>query len=353
MRVTHMIHRIARMGLGAMAALNMLVVLPLSPVLTGYRSQPQAEADLTWDFEQGNLGDWVVAGQAQAISDGIDPLTDDAMRSVAQGSYAAMIGDAIPWGVSGAQHSSITRIVTVPQADSKPVLQFSYAVVANDPPDHPETAKPYFQLEVRDLTTGELLPVSNFKYTSQTSQEWFLGRPPNDQSLSQQSFSQISGDRWIFAPWRHETVDLSDHIGHQLQLQFAVRDCDPRGHPAYGYLDAIHLGAARSVPALPTLSKQAVPAGAPPAPSLLQTVSTPLEQWNLWPTCLLLPLLLGLGLAVAYFFRPQRVLPANNNDLSTEQTRQPNGAWTGAAGSTWQDQSRLLDGGDQPQGNQK
>lgn len=353
MRATHMMHRLARVCVGGMTALSMLVILQPAQMIPNVSTQAQTEAGLTWDFEDGSLGDWLVVGQVQTIGDRIDPLTDDAMRSVSQGTYAAMIGDAASWSSGGAKLSSIERTLIVPQADGKPVLQFSYAVVANDPPDHGETAKPYFQLEVRDLTTGELLPVSNFKYTSQTSQEWFLGRPPDDQRLSQLGFSQLSGDRWIFAPWRHETVDLSRYIGHQLRLQFAVRDCDLGAHAAYGYLDAIHVGPALSAPLLPSLSKQAVPAGAPPTPNLIQTASTSIERWSLWPSCLLVPLLFALALALAYYFRPRRILPATNTDLPMDQARPPSGTWTNTVGSSWQDPIKPLNSGEPPQGSQK
>jgi hypothetical protein len=195
-----MMHRIAGVALGGIAAVGLLASLQPQQAFMIQTVHAQDEARQIWNFEDGSLGGWSSAGQVQTIPDGIDPLTDDAVRSVAEGRYSVMIGDSIPWSVRGDQFSSIQRTATVPQADGKPLLQFSYTVVANDPPAQAETVKPYFQLKVRDPTTGDVLPVSNFKYNSQTSQEWFLGRPPADQSLSQHGFIQLRGDRWIFIP---------------------------------------------------------------------------------------------------------------------------------------------------------
>lgn len=259
----------------------------------------QSSDALTWDFEAGTVGDWQTSGQVQVITDTIDLLTDSAMHSVAQGKYSVMVGDATPWGYGGDQFSSIEHTIQIPHID-KPVLQFSYAVVANDPPSHPDTDKPYFQVQVRDLTAGDVLPVSDFKYTSQTNQEWFLGQPPANTSLSQSSFYQIAGDRWVFIPWKHEKVDLAGRSGHQLLVNFTVRDCNPQAHAAYGYVDNIHVGQEETLPALPALVKQPVPAGPPPGAGLLAGTLNFTEQTHIWPWCLL-PLLL-IPLALLWYF---------------------------------------------------
>lgn len=164
MRATHMLHRIAGAALGGIAAVSLLASLQPPQAFMIQTAHAQDEAGQTWNVENGSLG-WGLAGQVQTIPDGIDPLSDDAMRSVAQGQYSVMTGDSSPWAEGGDQFGALER-TTVPQSDGKPMLQFSSAVVANDPPAHAEPAKPYFQLEVRDLTTGDVLPVSNFKQWS-------------------------------------------------------------------------------------------------------------------------------------------------------------------------------------------
>jgi len=298
----------------------------------------------SWDFENGSLSDWTTTGQVQIIGASIDQLTDGHMTNVAQGQYSLRVGDDVPWAESGDQFSTVERTMVVPQADGKPVLQFSYAVVADDPPAHDEIDKPFFRVEVRDLTRGDVLPVGNFKYTSQISKEWFLGRAPNGQGISQSGFSQLSGDRWVFIPWKQEVVDLSDRIGNQVQIIFTVRDCNPTAHAAYGYLDNISLGAKVTPPPLPALIGQPIPAGPPPAPTLLQQSATWLERYGFWPWCLLLPFLLLLLAAGIWLFRRSRVVPATGENASTRQQRtrelrNPTSRDSGAGAGNWRDES--------------
>ena len=302
-------------------ALVVLSMVGPSDRLNVRRAAAQAGDALTWDFESGGLGDWIAGGQVQVVTDFIDPLTDNSMHAVAQGQYAVMVGDPIPLSKAGDQFSSLERTIQIPQDDSS-VLLFSYAVVANDPPAHPEEQKPYFELQVRDLTTGKLLPVSDLKYTSQTNQEWFLGRPPTDQSFSQSGFSQFGGDRWVFIPWRNEKIDLAGRAGHQILVRFTVRDCLPRFHAAYGYLDNIYVGPDRSPAVLPSLIKQPLPAGVPPAPGLLSRVANFVEQFALWPWCLLPLVLLPLGLLL-YFASRRRVTPPPLDEVSVSPRPRP------------------------------
>ena len=288
---------------------------------------------LGWDFETGVVNDWQTRGQVQVITDSIDVLTDNSMHSVAQGQYSVMIGDPVAWGYGGDQFSSIERTIQIPQG-AKPILQYSYAVVANDPPSHPDPDKPYFQLQVQDLTTGETLPVSDFKYTSQTNQEWFLGQPPVGTSLSQSSFSQIGGDRWVFIPWKHEKVDLAGRGGHQLLVNFTVRDCNPQAHAAYGYLDNVHVGDEVAQPALPALVKQPQPAGPPPGASLLAGALNVTEQNHIWPWCLL-PLLL-IPLALLWFFLRGRNVTGYDPSRHREEAKKRNPPPSQGPGSSGQ-----------------
>ena len=307
------------------------------------RVYAQSGAALVWDFESGAVGDWQASGQVQVTSDTIDQLTDNAMHSVAQGQYSIMVGDAVPWGERGDEFSVIERTIQIPQI-AKPMLQYSYAVVANDPPSHPETDKPYFQLWVRDLTTAEDLPVSAFKYTSQTNQEWFLGQPPIGTSISQSSFSQIGGDRWVFIPWKNEKVDLTGRGGHQLLINFTVRDCSQTAHAAYGYLDNIRVGPEVVQPALPALVKQPPPAGTPPDAGFLAGPLNVTEQMHLWPWCLL-PLLLLPLLLLAYILTRPRAITAPTHEPSAEKRpRQPtllkpSSRSNESRGASWRDPS--------------
>jgi hypothetical protein len=255
------------------------------------------------DFETGDFSGWITSGDVTVVQDALDPLTDNAMHAVAQGGYSAMVGDQIPWAVKGPQRSTISQKVTVQKlaaGQKRVVLQFSYAVVANDPPSHPEPDKPYFTVTVLDLNTGESLYDTSYVYTSQTSKEWYLGKRP-DQSLPTRGFSTLSGDRWVFVPWRNIEVDLTPRVGHQISLLFEVRDCNPTAHAAYGYLDNIRVGTPMSIK-LPDLTHE------PPRadwvdPNIINNVLLFIETWKIWPWCLLLPILLLLLWLLLLFLR--------------------------------------------------
>lgn len=282
----------------------------------GLRSEVSAQSAFDWNFENGDLSGWTAMGDVAIIGPGIDPQTDSAMEQVAQGQQSLRIGDEIAWGGRGNQFSSVERTVLVPDAGADTVLQFSYAVVANDPP-HAEIDKPFFVLEVRDLTTNETLPIGDFRYSSRTADGWFLGSAPEDQGMLNRGFGQFSGDRWVFIPWRHEVVNLEDRIGHQLQIKFTVRDCNPNAHAAYGYLDNIHVGPTIDLPAVPVLLKTPEKAGAPPEPSFIQSLATYVETNGLWPWCLLLPFLLALAGLLYWFFKRQTGVTVYKGEFDT------------------------------------
>ncbi len=268
-----------------------------------------AQAAVSDNFESGGFGDWTTSGQVSIVGSAIDPQTANGMQTVAQGNYSVRVGDEVAWAVAGDQVSSIEREVVVPSG-GKPVLQFSYAVVANDPPSHDLVDKPNFRLEITDLTTNETLPVGDFKYSSQTSGDWFLGSSPDGLDISQRSFFAFSGDRWVFIPWKHEKVDLGGRGGHQLRIRFVLSDCNPQGHAAYGYFDNIRIGDEVALPSLPALVNTPIPAGVPIDPGFLASFLRWIEQNKIWPlvACLTPLLLLGLlglgGRKVVETYRP-------------------------------------------------
>jgi hypothetical protein len=233
------------------------------------------------DFESGDLSGWVVEGNATVIQDELDSLTENSLHKVGEGKFSAQIGDSTPWGNQGPPRSSIFQEVIVPSSEqNKTVMQFSYAVVANDPPSHHEQDKPLFWIIVRDLTTDEVIYDTDIIYTSQTSGEWYLGSDPNE-TVSQRGFSYLSSDRWVFKPWQPVEVDLSDRVGNHIRLEFVVRDCNLSAHAAYGYLDDIHIGKPKRV-ILPTLEGN--PQLAPfIKPTLKGRLFRTVEKFRLWP----------------------------------------------------------------------
>ena len=211
------------------------------------------------DFESGSLTGWKTIGEVSVTNDYLDPETNESLHSVADGNYAARIGDSTAWQLTGTQQSSIEQVVSLPSTlNDTDIFQFFYAVVANDPPDHPQEDKPRFRVQVVDLNTGRNLIDTDYIYTSQSSGEWYLGRGGIDTLISG-PFYIASNDRWVFKPWTEVKFTLKGLAGHQLKILFEARDCNWGAHPLYGYLDAISIGQPKLVD-LPDLEGNPAPA---------------------------------------------------------------------------------------------
>jgi hypothetical protein len=194
------------------------------------------------NFETGTLDGWKTAGDTAVVTPALDPVTNNSLQMVAEGNYSAKIGDEIPWNGVGNQQSSIEQEVVVPtDVSQNSVLQFVYAVVANDPPDHDIQDKPRFRVDIEDLTDIKVLSDTNYLYTSQSSGDWYLG-VGNNSSIINSPYYALSSDRWVFRPWTEVQIPLAKLAGHHLIIRFEVRDCNLGAHAAYGYLDAVRIG---------------------------------------------------------------------------------------------------------------
>lgn len=256
------------------------------------------------DFELGNLDGWSHDGQVTVVSVGTDASTNNHLQRVAEGQYSAMVGDDVPWMSNDEnQDSYLEQTIQLPQSiASGTVLEFAYAVVANDPPDHPDTDKPRFRVLVSDSNTNKLLLDTEYLYTSQTSKDWYLGAGSTNPVWNQPYYT-LAGDRWVFRPWKLESISLSGLDGHVLTIRFEVRDCNYGAHAIYGLLDGVRIGSPANL-TLPDLQgdpQQAVYVDPPFWAPLLHW----LEQWGIIWLCCLLPILLLLGLLWLFLSRPR------------------------------------------------
>jgi len=290
------------------AFLLVIILVSNTLLLTGDIAAQQPNVLLNGDFETGDLTGWQVTGDVVVVTDSLDTYTVGSLHSVGEGIYAARIGDEIAWAVAGPQMSSIAQEFIVPKSDGlldEVVLQFAYAVVANDPPSHVETDKPAFRVNVVDLTTQEALYDTDVVFTSQTSGKWYLGAGPNGLPLDP-VFAFGSGDRWVFQAWTPVEIDLKGREDHQVRVDFTVRDCNPTAHAAYGYLDAIYVGKPKSVDLAPLEGDpQLAPFLKPNLLGKLFGVGEGLGSlW--WLLCCLLPLILLALLGSLLFWRATR-----------------------------------------------
>jgi hypothetical protein len=107
-------------------------------------------------------------------------------------------------------------------------LSYSFAFVSDYGGHTPEDS-PYFKIEVKDETTGLILPGCN------TSMKF------NNPALASDSmFASVIG--WgsvMYKKWQLYTVDLSSlPIGTAVSVNFEVGSCSQGGHFAYAYVDA-------------------------------------------------------------------------------------------------------------------
>lgn len=256
------------------------------------------------DFETGDLTGWQPAGDLSVVTSGLDELSNSSLQIVANGNYSARIGDEIPWNGGLTQQSSIEQTVTVPSSvGNGDYLQFAYAIVANDPPDHPEADKPRFRVVVLDKTDGKTIYDSEYKYTSQSSSDWYLGG--NDLSqVGSLPYHFAMSDRWVYRPWKQVSIPLEKLAGHQVTIQFEVRDCNYGAHPIYGYLDSVGIGPQTQMQ-LPDLQGNPVKAVYIQAP-FWAPILLLIEKINALWLCILLPLLMLLFLLWLLFRRKQK-----------------------------------------------
>lgn len=312
-----------------------IVLLSIALFFTGAIVAQQPNVLVNGDFETGDLTGWQVTGDVVVVGDSLDTYTVGSLHAVGEGNYAAKIGDEIAWAVAGPQMSSIAQEFVVPKSSGlldKVVLQFAYAVVANDPPSHSEPDKPFFRVNVTDLTTQESLYDTDVVFTSQTSGEWYLGAGPNGLPLDP-VFALGSGDRWVFQAWTPVEIDLKGREDHQVRVDFTVRDCNPTAHAAYGYLDAIHVGRPQPVD-LPPLegNPQLAPFLKPNILGRLFGVGEGLGSlW--WLLCCLLPLLLLLALLLGLWLWRRATRSKYDGSGWTPPPRGPSSSGSGSGSS--------------------
>ncbi len=122
------------------------------------------------------------------------------------------------------------KYITTTSASNKQ-LTFSYAVVLNDPSSHLPEESPYFKVEIRNESTGAILPgCTSYTFNPKTSS-------PAD-SLKTSAY-QMNFDVVKYRKWQFYSVDLSMlPSGTNVSINFEVGGCTLGGHAGYAYVDA-------------------------------------------------------------------------------------------------------------------
>lgn len=110
-------------------------------------------------------------------------------------------------------------------------LSFSYAVILNDPSTHTAQESPYFKVEVKNESTGIVLPGC--------SSDDFNPKTASAADSLKTSVLQIWGDNIKYRKWMYYSVDLSSlPAGTSVSINFEVGGCTQGGHTGYAYVDA-------------------------------------------------------------------------------------------------------------------
>lgn len=183
-------------------------------------------ANFTASLTGGNLNEatahqtWTTVGTdptgiSQVAPFGLQGPGDVSSRSV-------RIGNAR----SGRGSELLSKTFTVTAAES--VIKFWYAAVFEDP-GHPVAQQPSFWVRVLDSTGTEVPNLVNFGNNS-------------DKIVSNQTnpfFEELenSNPTVVYRDWSCAEINLSEHIGQTVTVQFITEDCTQSGHYGYAYID--------------------------------------------------------------------------------------------------------------------
>jgi gliding motility-associated-like protein len=126
--------------------------------------------------------------------------------------------------------ASRLKYITTSSSTNKQ-LTFSYAVVLENPSGHVAGESPYFKVEVKNETTGLLLPgCTSYTFNPKSTV------PADSLFLSSHV---MSFDPVYYRKWQLYSVDLSTlPAGTNVSVNFEVGGCSLGGHIGYAYVDA-------------------------------------------------------------------------------------------------------------------
>ena len=187
-------------------------------------------------FESGNLNGWTVGGgywtggpypvpsdylpggvnydpsgaSASVTNPGLDPNTDNTLRTLYAGAHSAMVNDAY-------NNYSVTVISQQVKGYTDSAIAFAYAAVLQD--SHGPTDSDAFIITLTDNTTNEILYSYNL-----------------NSATAPGTFTQSSSN-WYYTDWITQSIDVSSRYMHDFTLSLLANDCPYGGHAGYAYLD--------------------------------------------------------------------------------------------------------------------
>lgn len=160
---------------------------------------------------------------AQVCTNGIDRFGGFPVVAPAPlgGSYSLLLNHSM----CGFQMEQATQSFAVSMANS--TFTYLYAAVLEDG-QHPLPVSSYFEVKVTDITTGRIIPCS--EYTASAADA-------TSGNLVGWTASTVNPNVY-YKPWTTVSLDLSSLINHVVNVEFTVSDCGQGGHFGYAYIDA-------------------------------------------------------------------------------------------------------------------
>ncbi len=149
------------------------------------------------------------------------------------GSHSIRLGNAR----TGRRAEAIRKTFTV-EAD-KAFFMYHYAVVLEDP-DHEEHEQPRFDIKVYN-GKGDIVPCGNYSVIAgaEAANKGFVKIVTD--VTTEDAFGQMrtrtNSTFWV-KDWTTEVIDLRNHVGETITLEFTTTDCTKGGHAGYAYVDA-------------------------------------------------------------------------------------------------------------------
>ena len=192
----------------------------------GYGSWEGSNAPPLSLFNEGFIsGDIGLTTSHQTIVDsanGLDPITGIKVYAPNKGHKSLRLGNYI----NGAGTELLSKTVTVPS--NNPIFSFWYAVIFQDPRHSPDV-QPAFTVRVFDCNTGLELP-----------NVCDLGNGSNTviSDVTNPFFQVVNTSTPVaYRNWSCSQINLSQYIGHKVNIVFTNKDCGLTGHYGYTYID--------------------------------------------------------------------------------------------------------------------
>lgn len=150
------------------------------------------------------------------------PTTAPAPGCTGPSTGAVRIGNA----ASGLGCELLSKTFVVTPATS--IITFWYAVVLQNPLDHPLSDQPFFWVRVTDISDNIVPGAFDFGNGS----DKLVAAPPNINPFFHAAPNQV-----VFKDWSCAQINLSTQVGKRVTIEFITADCGQGAHWGYAYID--------------------------------------------------------------------------------------------------------------------